>query len=99
MSTYPGLRKHCGKSAGRANVVVQGSSRADITRVSLLFTLRMIAQMRTIFALSNSRGGLSFPKTVAALLDAGVSDYHVDYASSLVTTHTPNTITKTITTE
>lgn len=56
-------------------------------------------QVQRIFALVHSPSGLSFPRTVATLLDAGVSNYHADYASSIVTTYTPDTTTKTITTE
>ncbi|OCT52484.1 hypothetical protein CLCR_10933 [Cladophialophora carrionii] len=46
-----------------------------------------------IFAQVHSPRGLRFPETVASLLALGVTRYHVDYTSSLITTYSASNAT------
>ncbi|ETI24511.1 hypothetical protein G647_03880 [Cladophialophora carrionii CBS 160.54] len=55
-----------------------------------------------IFAQVHSPRGLRFPETVASLLALGVTRYHVDYTSSLITAYSASNTSsrpRTITTE
>jgi uncharacterized protein YbcV (DUF1398 family) len=52
-----------------------------------------LSPIAKIFAQVHSPSGLRFPETVAALLALGVTRYHVDYTSSLVTTYSTTTTT------
>lgn len=51
--------------------------------------------VQQIFARVHSPEGLTFPQTVAALLDLGVTRYHVDYAASTATAYNIDSTTDT----
>ena len=52
--------------------------------------------IQQVFARVHSPEGLAFPQTVAALLDLGVTRYHVDYAASTATAYKTDSTTHTI---
>lgn len=51
--------------------------------------------VQQVFARVHSPEGMNFPQTVAALLDVGVTRYHVDYAASTATAYRIDSITDT----
>lgn len=49
--------------------------------------------IQQVFARVHSPEGLTFPQTVAALLDLGVTRHHVDYAASIATAYKTDSTT------